>query len=87
MTDAFSGAASAQRINQSMCGDPLLLHRVDASKLESPIHIQHGRIEEQEDEEPMNRRDLILLSLYWLASCVLVGLAFYGAANLAKVMQ
>lgn len=38
------------------------------------------------DEEPMNRRDLILLSLYWLASCVLVGLAFYGAANLAKVM-
>jgi len=24
MSDAFSGAASAQRINQSMCGDPLL---------------------------------------------------------------
>lgn len=81
------GTASAQRINQSMCGDPLLLHRVDASKLESPIHIQHGRIEEHEDEEPMNRRDLILLSIYWLASCVLVGLAFYGAANLAEVMQ
>ena len=81
------GHQSAQRINNSLTGDPLLLQRVDASQLEAQVHVVPGRIEEQDDEEPMNRRDLIALSLYWLASCALVGLAFYGAVNLAEVMR
>lgn len=71
MSDAFSGAASAQRINEAF--------DIEAS--------QRDFMDSVSDEEPMNRRDLIVLSLYWLASCVLVGLAFYGAANLAKVMR
>lgn len=64
------GTASAQRINEAF--------DIEAS--------QRDFMDSFSDEEPMNRRDLILLSLYWLASCALVGLAFYGAANLAKVM-
>lgn len=70
MNNVFSGAASAQRINEAF--------DIEAS--------QRDFMDSVGDEEPMNRRDLILLSLYWLVSCALVGLAFYGAANLAKVM-
>ena len=36
------GTASAQRINQSLTGDPLLLHRVDASQLQAPVHVVNG---------------------------------------------
>lgn len=71
MSNAFSGAASAQRINEAF--------DIEES--------QRRFMESVSDEEPMNRRDLILLSLYWIASCVLVGLAFYGAVNLAEVMR
>lgn len=86
------GHQSAQRINNSLTGDPLLLQRVDASQLEAQVHVVPGRIEEQDeeeqdDEEPMNLRDLIALSLCWLASCALVGLAFYGATKLAEAMR
>lgn len=72
------GTASAQRINEAL--------DIEASQREFMDSMKPGRIVVYHDEEPMNRRDLIALSLYWLASCVLVGLAFYGAANLAKVM-
>lgn len=71
MSNAFSGAASAQRINEAL--------DIEAS--------QRRFMDSVSDEEPMNRRDLIALSLYWLAACVLVGLAFYGAANLAEVVR
>lgn len=91
MSDAFSGAASAQRINQSMCEDPLLLHRVDASKLESPIHVQHGRVEERVDYDdlgtPMTRTEIAGCLLAFVASWAVVGVLFYGAVKLAEAMR
>ena len=79
MSNAFSGAASAQRINEAL--------DIEASQREFMDSVKPGRIVAYHDEEPMNRRDLIALSLYWIAACVLVGLAFYGAANLAEAMR
>lgn len=49
------GHQSAQRINNSLTGDPLLLHRVDASQLEAQVHVVPGRIEEHPADENQGR--------------------------------
>jgi hypothetical protein len=41
------GTKSAQRINASLTGDPLLLHRVDASQLQAPVHVVNGAVEQR----------------------------------------
>ena len=41
------GTRSAQRINQSMTGDPYLLHRVDTSTLQTPIRMVAGHVEQR----------------------------------------
>ena len=45
------GHASAQRINQSLTGDPLLLHRVDSSQLQAQVNIVNGYAEEHPADE------------------------------------
>ena len=49
------GHASAQRINQSLTGDPLLLHRVDSSQLQAPVHVVNGYAEEHPADENQGR--------------------------------
>lgn len=49
------GTASAQLINNSLTGDPLLLHRVDASQLQAPVRVVPGRIEEHPADENQGR--------------------------------
>ena len=49
------GTASAQRINNSLTGDPLLLHRVDSSQLQAPVHIVNGYAEEHPADENQGR--------------------------------
>lgn len=84
------GHQSAQRINNSLTGDPLLLHRVDASQLESKVHVVPGRIEELTDYDdvgtPMTRMELAGIVLAFVVSWGVVGVLFYGATKLAEVL-
>lgn len=34
--------------HQSLTQDPLLLHRVDASQMQAPVHIVHGHVEQRQ---------------------------------------
>ena len=85
------GHASAQRINQSLTGDPLLLHRVDASQLQAPVHVAHGRIEElpdyDDEDTPMTRMEFGALLLLGVVSWSVVGALIYGAVKLAEVLR
>lgn len=84
------GHQSAQRINNSLTGDPLLLHRVDASQLEAQVHVVPGRIEELTDYDdvgtPMTRTELAGIVLAFVASWAIVGVLFYGATKLVEVL-
>jgi len=49
------GHKSAQRINNSLTGDPLLLHRVDASQLQAPVMVVNGDTETHPADERQGR--------------------------------
>ena len=85
------GHASAQRINQSMTGDPLLMHRVDASQLQAPVHVAQGRIEElpdyDDEEAPFTRMEFGALLLLGVVSWGLFGALIYGVIKLVEVLR
>lgn len=72
------GTQSAQRINDSLTGDPYLLHRVDASQLQAPVRVVNGNTEEPYDEDddrtPLTRMEVAGLVLM-VASSAAVSLA------------
>lgn len=43
------------KATSSMTGDPFLLHRVDASQLQAPVHVINGDIEEHQADEKQGR--------------------------------
>lgn len=51
----MNNTTSAQRINASLTGDPYLLNRIDASQLQSTVHVVNGDIEEHPADENQGR--------------------------------
>ena len=89
------GTESAKRIlhlpvRDSMTPDHLLLrtHRIDASHLHAPVHVENGRIEDEDEEDrPWTAGQMVGLILLGAASWGLVGLLFWGSMKLAEVLR
>lgn len=90
------GHQSAKRflrlpVHDSMTPDTLNLHRVDSSQLQTPVHVQNGRIEEHEDDTDdeglLTLPSLCFFVLLGLASWGVVGVAFYSAFKLVEAMR
>ena len=76
MSDAFSGAASAQRINEAF--------DIEASQREFMDSVGQGY---DDPSTPMTRMEVAGCLLAFVLSCVAVGVMFYGAFKLAEVVR
>jgi len=83
-------AAPSWQQKTSLPHEPLMLHRVDASQLQAPVHVAHGRVEELPDDDedtPMTRMEFGALLLLGVVSWSVVGALIYGAVKLAEVLR
>lgn len=83
------GHQSAQRINNSLTGDPLRLHRVDASQLQAPVRVVNGDPEEHPADENQGRGLDHLAGPSYLSSvtCWLVAGVVFCLLALAQVFM